>query len=159
MTSRHPEHERALAYIRAVAGDDLAEPARRSHALSAVGQLRDTAGLDVLVRSVGSHEAIVAEAARKALVMLTRQDFGTNRRKWIAWADKHRTGHRIEWLIDALLHETPDVRREASEELKRLTQEYFGYHFNQPAKERERAHRRYVLWWQDDGRRRFGAMR
>lgn len=48
-----------------------------------------------------------------------------------------------EWLIDALIHSEPTIRHEASEELKRLTGQYFGYCLNLPRRERERAHQQY----------------
>ena len=42
-------------------------------------------------------------------------------------------------LIDALVHPSPELRLGASEELKRITKEYFGYYYNLPKRDRERA--------------------
>ena len=54
---------------------------------------------------------------------LTRQDFGTSARRWLSWAERHGDRHRIEWLIDGLLHSDEQLRSAAADELKALTQE------------------------------------
>ncbi len=86
-------------------------------------------------------------------MVLTRQDFGLDVPRWVAWWDTAATRHRVEWLIDALTHTDATVRHEASEELKRLTGQVFGYYFNLPRKERERAQQRYLAWWHSDPER------
>ena len=47
------------------------------------------------------------------------------------------------------------MRLSASEELKRVTGEYFGYHYDLPRREREDARQRWLAWWQETGRRKF----
>ena len=39
-------------------------------------------------------------------------------------------------MLDGLAHSDDEVRLSASEELKRLTGEYFGYHYDLPKRER-----------------------
>ena len=53
------------------------------------------------------------------------------------------------------MHENPDIRRAAGEELKSLTKEYFGYYDDLPKKERARAQHRYREWWEGRGKARF----
>jgi hypothetical protein len=59
------------------------------------------------------------------------------------------------WLIDALMHDDPEIRRAAGEELKALTKEYFGYYDDLSKGERQKAQRRYRDWWEATGKARF----
>ncbi len=88
-------------------------------------------------------------------MVVTRQDLGRNPNVWSAWWDIHQHEHRVEWLIQALTHETPSIRRTAGDELKSITREYFGYYDDLPPKERERAQARYFQWWREEGQYRF----
>ena len=97
-----------------------------------------------------------AEAAHAALVGITKQDLGTKRRRWEVWWDKHQDDERVEWLFDGLSHKTPEIRASAEEELRALTGEYFGYHFDLPRPEREEARARWQSWWYESGRARRG---
>ncbi|HEY0483898.1 MAG TPA: hypothetical protein VGD37_40540 [Kofleriaceae bacterium] len=96
--------------------------------------------------------------ARRALVALTAQDFGASERKWRKWYETARRRHRIEWLIDGLLHKEDAIRETAINSLRRLTGEYFGYHHDLPRKEREAAAERWTAWWHDVGHRRFSPV-
>jgi len=94
-------------------------------------------------------------AARRSLVTITRQDGGRDVKRWQAWWAQNAGRHRIEWLIDALMHDVPAVRRAAGDELKAITKEYFGYYDDLPRKEREQAQQRYRDWWRNEGRLKF----
>ena len=76
-------------------------------------------------------------------------------KKWRGWFDKNAERHRVEWLIDSLMHSDKRLRRRAIDELKHLTQEYFGYDPELPKKDREAAQRQYRAWWQRVGFRLF----
>ena len=65
--------------------------------------------------------------------------------------------HRIEWLIDGLVHKEDAVREAAIGDLRRLTGEYFGYHHDLPRRERELAAEPWAAWWRESGHRRFVA--
>jgi len=137
---RHALHsddaERVLAASTAIA--DLGD-------VHAIPDLIDTAGRD------GKR----AEHARRALMALTKQDFGTSERKWRRWWDEHREQHRIEWLIEALGHKEAPLRQSAAEDLRKLTGEYFGFHHDLPKRDRDTAQGRWRQWWNETGRRRF----
>jgi hypothetical protein len=126
---------------------------KRIAAVDILDELREPAGVPVLVSLL--HEGEVAEAAHRALATVTRQDFGADARKWLSWWSGHASHHRIEWLIDALMHEESRIRHAAGEELKSITKEYFGYYDDLPKRERERAQQRYRDWWTTEGRIRF----
>jgi len=83
------------------------------------------------------------------------QDFGLDTKKWLSWWHTSSSRHRIEWLIDALTHEFPALRRAAGQELKALTEEYFGYYDDLAKKDRERVQQKYRDWWKSEGMARF----
>jgi hypothetical protein len=93
----------------------------------------------------------VVTAAKKALVEITKQDFGTSRWRWRSWWERHRDEPRTEWMLEGLAHAEPEVRLSASEELRSLSEQYFGYAFDLPKREREDARRRWVEWWRENG--------
>ena len=97
----------------------------------------------------------VSNGARWSLMVLARQDYGTDRTAWTRFWEQNRNRHRIEWLIDSLTHPSRDIRRAAGDELKSVTREYFGYYDDLPEAERTRAQTRYREWWDAEGRRRF----
>ena len=75
--------------------------------------------------------------------------------EWEKWWRKNAGRHRIEWLIDSLMHEDADIRRTAGDELKSITKEYFGYYDDLPRRERAGAQARYREWWEGKGKSRF----
>lgn len=85
--------------------------------------------------------------ARAALVSFAKQDFGTSRRRWRSWWEKHEGEDRVEWLFEALSHKEAELRASAQAELRELTGEYFGYHYDLPRREREAARARWQSWW------------
>ena len=85
---------------------------------------------------------------------LTGQDFGTKVKRWQAWWDKHHDADRVEWLFEGLAHKEEQVRAAAERELRAITGEYFGYHFDLPRREREHARTRWQSWWYESGRAR-----
>ncbi len=141
-----------LTRIRQVLHSD--DVGRAGAAAEAIACLADTAAIPALIDALSRSDK-GSEHARRSLVVLAKQDFGTSARKWRGWWTKHQDRHRIEWLIDGLGHRDEDIRRAAGEELRRLTGEYFGYHHDLSKKEREQAKRRWEQWWSEVGRRRF----
>ncbi len=150
------ELEEALKGIRVEARVDRRDPDRRRTAVRALGQLRDPKSLGLLIELLASDDSSLALEAHRALVTLTRQDFAESARKWSQWADRNAERHRIEWLIDGLGHADEEIREAAIEELKLLTQEYYGYHPRMSKRDREIAQRKYRAWWDGEGRARFG---
>jgi HEAT repeat protein len=141
----------ALQQVRNALHGDAARARAAAHAL---GELRDVGSvLDLIATTERDHTT--AEEARRALIQLTKQDFGTKARKWRSWWEKNHDRPRMEWLLDGLAHADDEVRLSASEELKRMTGEYFGYHYDLPKREREEARAKWVKWWEEIGKRRF----
>jgi hypothetical protein len=138
-----------------IAGNGDEAVPRRVEAVETMGDIRAASMVPALVEAVRDPASDVREAARRALLLVTRQDFDRDAERWNDWwlANGHR--HRVDWLIDALMHEVPSIRRAAGDELKQLTKEYFGYYDDLPRRERERAQARYRDWWEREGRQRF----
>lgn len=147
-----------LDAVRAVAGNDRADTDRRVIALRVLGELRDDRAVPLLVELLTEGDAGLVAQAHAALVVITRQDFGRMAQSWRPWLEQNAAKHRIEWLMDALLHNDEEVRRAASEELKTITQEYFGFHPSLPKRERELAHKKYRQWWEQHGAQRFSLL-
>ncbi len=134
------------------------EPIHRwALAIETLGEIRAAALLPALIAVLDSPHETLVEAARRALLLIARQDFGPSSRDWTAWWDENREKRRVEWLIDALTHETPSLRRAAGDELKQITNEYFGYYDDLPPRDRERAQQKYRDWWSEEGQFRFRA--
>jgi hypothetical protein len=123
--------------------------------IEALGKLRDADSFEFLVSQLESTEIEVVKAAHASLVRLSCQDFGTHQKKWTSWHQKHGDRHRVEWLIDGLMHSDERLRRRAGDELKHLTQEDFGFEPGLPKKQRESVQQKYRLWWQRVGFRMF----
>jgi hypothetical protein len=94
------------------------------------------------------------DKAREQLVRITRQDFGNKAKRWEAWWAKHQDDDRAEWLFEGLAHKEPHIRAASEDELRALTGEYFGYHFDLSRREREQARVRWQSWWYESGRAR-----
>jgi len=115
--------------------------------VDALGRLRDAESFEFFVSLLESPVTEVVAATHASLVRLSCQDFSTSKKKWSAWFQKHREEHRVVWLINALMHSDERLRRRASEELKHLTQEDFGYASEHSKKARMAAQRKYRTWW------------
>lgn len=148
------ELDAGVARLRqALHSDDAGRVAAAAHA---VAELDDRDALIDLISAMRRGERF-AEASRRALMALTKQDFGTNDRRWHKWWDDHRRRHRIEWMIDGLQHKESEIRTSAIADLRRLTGESFGYEPDAAKRDRDIAHRRWLTWWNEAGRLRFVA--
>jgi len=152
----HPEAGEALQAKIAEGVSDVTRPEESRHSLiEALAELRAPLVIPTLVRLLEDGSPDIVRSAHWALGVITRQDFGTNAALWDRWRQANAGRHRIEWLIDSLMHENQELRRTAGDELKSLTKEYFGYYDDLPKKERERAQERYRQWWEAKGKARF----
>jgi hypothetical protein len=133
--------------------DDLkGAPERAVLAAGGLGELRDARAVPALIDALDGPPSVARTAAR-ALVEIAQQDFGQHRKKWLAWWEQHKSTDRVAWLLDGLSHRSPEIRFSSSEELRLITGEYFGYHFDLPKREREEAKERWRAWWsQSHGR-------
>jgi hypothetical protein len=152
--SGYPPAELGDALVRVRRAIHSTDPEIVGAAASAIVELGDVEAIPELI-GVLELGGRIAEHARRGIVALTAQDFGTSERKWRKWWDGARGRHRIEWLIDGLSHKEESLREAAIRDLRRLTGEYFGYHHDLPRREREAAAERWAAWWRETGQRRF----
>jgi hypothetical protein len=147
---------RALLQALSDVATDEGQPVERRRRVPKIWEeLRDAQAPLPLTKLLEDANAQVADSALAALVVISRQDFGRDARRWREWYKRNQSKHRIQWLIDALTHESDEVRHAAGDELKNLTKEYFGYYHDLPRKERSRAQKRYRHWWETKGKARF----
>ncbi len=152
--SGYPVQELGQALARARRAVHSTDPEVVGAATSAIVALSDVEAIGDLVGVIERGDRS-ADHAKRALISLTAQDFGTSERKWRKWYEGARKRHRIEWLIDGLSHKEDPIREIAINDLRRLTGEYFGYHHDLPRREREASAVRWAAWWREHGHRRF----
>ncbi len=136
--------------------DDIAratdEPiVRRVLAVEALGELTAESTVPTLLALLRSPVSDIADAARRALMLVTRHDFGRDRDAWYDWWQTHAAEHRAEWLIAALIEEQAPLRRAAADDLERLSGRGFDYDDRDP-RARERVWSFYQEWWNHEGR-------
>jgi hypothetical protein len=138
---------------------DLTNPDSRPRraAIEALAALADGASVWVLADLLEDPDFGVREAALNGLVSLTKQDFGPSARRWQTWWERNEHRHRIEWLIDGLVHKAPEIRASAAADLLEITGLSFGFSFDMPRREREAVRRKFVDWWAETGQESFAG--
>ncbi|MGC4092595.1 MAG: hypothetical protein QM756_32890 [Polyangiaceae bacterium] len=156
MLQAHPSTGAVLASTLSEMLLDSTRQDRLQHmVIEAIADLREARSVPALATLLATGSAEIQRSAHWALVVLARTDYADNAAAWDEWWRVNSSRHRIEWLIDALMHESQEIRRAAGDELKSLTKEYFGYYDDLPPRERERAQKRYRDWWDGKGKARF----
>ena len=131
-------------------------PALRVRAATALGEMRDERAVEGLIIALDeAREPEVSDACHEALVTLARHDPTKHGSTWPTWFSANEGKTRIQWLIDALMDDEIGIRESAGAELKELTKVYFGYYANLARAEREQAHRRYLAWWNETGKKKY----
>jgi hypothetical protein len=146
---------RVAERLRSQAGDGDAPLKGRLAALDAITVLRDAMSVPILIELLGHTDRQISLPAHRAIVAITCQDFAKSVKKWRAWYQENAGRHRVEWLIDALMHSDQGLRGAAGLELQKITQVYYGYVAAAPKREREQAQKRYWDWWGSEGRSKF----
>jgi hypothetical protein len=144
------ERPRVHALVEKLRHDLAGPPEAAVLAADALAELRDPRAVPSLMDALSGPPAL-AQTAHRALVEIAKQDFGQSRRRWTAWWERHGGESRVDWLFEGLAHKAAEVRFSSSEELRELTGEYFGYHFDLPKRERDEARDRWQSWWRAKG--------
>jgi hypothetical protein len=149
------DSESALALRNSLAGaarNETLAVTQRLAALDALSDLRDGQSTPFLWRLLHDGNPSIAAAAQQALAVLAGRDFGHDIGAWEHWWERNRERHRVEWLIDALVDESPNVRQSAMEQLRQISRIYVGYYDEHLIEERVRVQERYRVWWESTGR-------
>lgn len=142
--------DRLKESLRALAAAWDADQRSRLLAMRALAVLRDTGCIDALIPAV-SERSVLGEAAWRVLRMLTAQDFGTAPDRWRAWLEEHGRRSRVEWLIESMDHDDPEVRAIVSRDLPQASGKDYGYRPDKSGDERRAVQSRYLLWWRERG--------
>lgn len=143
-----PMARRALrASVEAAAIDATLDGDARAGAIEALVDIREYESIPALLSLLEDNDKSVKRAAKWALTVLMRQDFGTDVRAWHSFWNEHRDEDRIEWLILALDHRSVDLRRAAGDELAGLTGQRFGFDPHGSVSERRLSQSKYREWW------------
>jgi hypothetical protein len=132
--------------LRALATATDTDQRSRLLAMRALAVLRDEECIEALMGAL-SERSVLGEAAWRVLRMLTAQDFGDREAEWRDWFEDNGGRSRVEWLIDSLDHEDPEIRAIASRDLIRASSQDYGYRVNMPRDDRVAIRERYRLWW------------
>ncbi len=132
--------------LRALALASDTDQRSRLLAMRALAVLRDEECIEALIPAL-SERSVLGEAAWRVLRMLTAQDFGDREADWRAWFADNGGRSRVEWLIDSLDHEDPEIRTIASRDLVRASGQDYGYRVNMARDDRRAIRERYRLWW------------
>jgi hypothetical protein len=125
-------------------GPDLDKQRMSADALGALG---DALSVPRLIELVKHDDSALQAAARRALIAITKQDFGASRWRWRSWWERHRNEPRVEWMFEGLAHSEEEVRGSAADELRRMFPDHFGYHRDAPKREREESRRKWLEWY------------
>ncbi len=150
-----PGFAQVLGSLRTRMLETRAPLATRLAAIDAAAHLRDGASVPALVELVAHTDRQLSVPAHRALVTLTCQDFGSTTKKWRLWYEDNQHRHRVQWLIESLMHSEQNLRSAAGIELQKVTQVYYGYVASAPKRDRERAQKRYQEWWDGEGRKKL----
>lgn len=120
---------------------------RQRFAAEAAGALADVVALPRLIELCKHFDSTVASSAQRALIAITKQDFGTSRWRWRSWWERHRHEPRSEWLLEGLSSADAEIRRTSINELLAELPERFGFDPDGGRKERDEARRKIVDWW------------
>lgn len=152
-----PEAESVVAPMLEQVASSLSErSARRLLAFEALGKLAIPSTVPALIALLADPVRDFADATHRTLVQITCQDFGHDTRRWFDWFGANASRHRVEWIMDSLMHESVELRRIAAEALAPFVGRDLGYDAYESRNERAAAHVRYLLWWEQEGRVQFG---
>jgi hypothetical protein len=132
--------------LRALALASDTDQRSRLLAMRALAVLRDKECVEALIAAL-SERSVLGEAAWRVLRMLTAQDFGDRQADWRAWYAENGDRSRVEWLIESLDHDDPEIRAIASLDLVRVSGHDYGYRVNMHREDRRVIRERYRLWW------------
>ena len=144
--------EAVLPMLEQAARGSADRPGRRFIALDTLGELAVPSTIPTLIALLSDPVQDVAAAVHRALVQIACQDFGRDTRRWIDWFAANAARHRVEWIMDALMHESAELRRLAADALAPVVGRDLGYDPFESRDERAAAHVRYLLWWEQEGR-------
>ena len=136
--------------LRALATDHSTDQRSRLLSMRALAVLRDKDSVEALIPAL-SERSVLGEAAWRVLRMLTAQDFGADTEAWLSWWGDNRSSDRVQWLIESLDHDDPEIRAIVARDLEHHAPKDFVYRADLPSSERQALRERYRQWWTSRG--------
>ena len=130
---------------------------QRLAALDALSDLRNGQAIPSVTRILLDANPSIRAAARQTLCNITCRDFGYDIDAWSHWWAHNGHRHRVEWLMDSLLDDSPTVRQSAFDELRAISRIYIGQYDDNVPEQRLRVQERYRQWWNEAGRAALSA--
>jgi hypothetical protein len=146
---RRPDLRPVLEKLRRALLSEI--PERSSAAALALGELRDTGAIPLLIQVLECPSPDRVAAAAHALSVITLERHGTSARRWLSWWKENRGRPRAQWLLDALRHADRGVRATADSELRYAGAPPIPYSPDAPVDERNVAVEAWVNLWERSG--------
>jgi len=146
---RRPDLRPVLEKLRRALLSEI--PERSSAAALALGELRDSGAIPLLIQVLECPSSDRVAAAAHALSVITLERHGTSARRWLSWWKENRGRPRAQWLLDALRHADRSVRATADSELRYAGAPPIPYSPDAPADERNVAVEAWVNLWERSG--------
>jgi len=106
--------------------------------LEVLEEIREPLAVPTFIAVLNDDSEDLAVAARRALLVVARQDFARDTRRWTQWWERQFVARLASsGLIDALVHESQSIRRAAGEDSKRSRKSIFGYYDDLPKRDRD----------------------
>ncbi len=150
--ARFPEFRWAVRNLVRVLDATESKVEEKRLAAFALGELKVAEALRPLARMLGSADQGLVQAAHKALVKISFNDFGFSERRWLAWLDANNDRHRLEWAIASLEHPADRIRFAATAELRKTVGVEVEWP-DQPTDARQMlsAKKQCESWWRKEG--------
>jgi hypothetical protein len=126
---------------------------RSAAAARAIGALRDSESIPLLIQALEGSDAVTAGATAEALTAITMQRLGPAPRAWLLWWKQNRGRPRRDWLFGALASGDRELRVQAAAELREAAPSPVNYSADLPEAERQEAARAWAAWFERNGYR------
>jgi hypothetical protein len=146
---RHPGLKGVPEKLRRALLSGLADKA--AGAARAIGALRDTESIPLLIQALEGSDGATATAASDALSAITLQRHGPVARAWLLWWKQNRGRTRADWLFGALTSGDRELRLQAATELRDVAPSPVTYSADLPDGERQEAARSWAEWFERGG--------
>jgi hypothetical protein len=112
-----------------------------------LGRLRDRYAVPTLIEALEDTSGKVQQTIQGALANITYKKLSPSVSEWRNWWASAHEKSREEWIIEALNHDSEDVRRMVHHELGNWDDLELDYHPDQPKKLRARAQEQLREWF------------
>lgn len=114
------DYQKIIQQLQEIAINRNASLARRLMSIGALGEFREKITVPTLIELLEDEKEEIVKKGVNSLIVITKQNFGTNRKKWIKWWENNKDKDRVWWLIESITHPEQRIRASTIEELRRI---------------------------------------